>query len=94
MLLNLQFDAEASKLANKLIFSCEEYELTREDIIQLKKEKIVKYVQEEIFPERVPCQVLMFLENPKEAKMIFYNPNFMLPAETLEDNFLNKDLIE
>lgn len=94
MLLNLQFDPEASKLANKLIFSCENYELIREDIAELKKDKIVKYIQEETFPEKVQCQVLMFLENPRQAQIIFFNPDFIMPAEAMENYFLNKDLIE
>jgi hypothetical protein len=93
MLLNLQFDPEASRLARKIIFSCESYDLKPEDIAQLKKEKIVKHVQEENLPERIPCQVLMFWENYKEAKIIFFNPDFILPEKALEENFLNQDLI-
>ena len=94
MLLNLQFDSEASKLARKIIFSCESYDLKPEDITQLKKEGIVKYIQEEMLPERIPCQILMFREKPTQAQIIFFNPDFILPEKALEDNFLNKDLIE
>jgi hypothetical protein len=94
MLLNLQFDPEASKIGNKIIFSCENYELTREDIAELKKDKIVKYVQEETFPEKISCQVLMFLENPRQTQIVFFNPDFILPEKILEDHFLNQDLIQ
>lgn len=94
MLLNLQFDPEASRLAQKIIFSCERYELRQEDITQLKKDKLIKYVQEEYLPTTIPCQVLMFLENPNKAQIIFFNPTFILPEAALEDNFLNRDLIE
>ncbi len=93
MLLNLQFDPEASRLARKIIFSCESYELRPEDIVKLKENRIVKHVQEENLPERIPCQVLMFRENYKEAKIIFFNPDFILPEKALEDNFLNQDLL-
>jgi hypothetical protein len=78
MLLNLQFDAEASKISESLMFSCENHELLREDITQLKKEKLVQYIQEEDLPEIIPCQILMFLENPKKARVVFFNPNFIL----------------
>ena len=94
MILNLQFDPEASKIANKIIFSCEHFELTREDITFFKKEGIVKHVQEEIFPERIPCQVLMFWEKPTQTQIIFFNPDFVMPLEMMEDNFLNRDLIQ
>ena len=94
MLLNLQFDPEASKISNKIIFSCEHYELTREDITELKKDKILKYIQEETFPEKIQCQVLMFLENPRQAQIIFFNPDFILPEEILEEPFLNQHLIQ
>lgn len=94
MLLNLQFDPEASKLARKIIFSCEHFELTREDITILKKEGVLKYVQEEVFPEKIPCQVLMFWEKPTQTQIIFFNPDFIMPPETMEDNFLNRDFIQ
>lgn len=94
MLLNLQFDPEASKISNKIIFSCEHYELTREDITELKKDKILKYIQEECFPEKISCQVLLFLESTKEAKIVFFNPDFILPEEILEEPFLNQHLIQ
>lgn len=94
MILNLQFDQEASKLARKIIFSCESYDLKPEDIAQLKKEKIIKHVQEEYLPERIPCQVLMFRENYKEAKIVLFNHDFILPEKALEDNFLNQDLVK
>lgn len=94
MLLNLQFDPEASKIASKIIFSCEDYELTREDITELKKDKILKYIQEEYFPEKISCQVLLFLESAKEAKIVFFNPDFILPKEILEEPFLNQHLIQ
>ena len=94
MLLNVQFDPEASKIAEKIIFSCGKYELKQEDIIYFKKEKWVKYVQEEYLPESISCQVLMFLENPRQTRIIFFNPDFKLSEKAIEDHFLNRDLIE
>lgn len=94
MFLNVQFDPEATKISEKLMFSYEHHELLREDITQLKKEKLVQYIQEEDLPKIIPCQVLMFLENPKKARIVFFNPNFTLPKEITENYFLNKDLIE
>lgn len=94
MLLNLQFDAEASKISEKLMFSCENHELSREDIAQLKKEKYVQYIQEEDLPEIIHCQMLLFLENPRKARVIFFNPDVVLPKEVYENHFLNKDIIE
>ena len=94
MLLNIQFDPEASKISEKLMFSSEKYELTREDIQQLKKEKLIQYVQEENLPESITCQVLMFLDSPKKARIVFFNSNFTLPQEVYDNHFLNKDVIE
>ncbi|MEI7557302.1 MAG: hypothetical protein WCJ45_00115 [bacterium] len=94
MLLNMQFDQEASKIAGKLIFSCPDYELRQEEITQLKKDKLVRYIQEELLPEKIPCQILMFLEHPTKAKIICFNPNFIMPESIFENYFLNQDIIE
>jgi len=94
MLLNVQFDPEASKISEKLMFSCENHELSREDITQLKKEKYIQYIQEEDLPEIIVYQVLMFLDNPKKARIVFFNSNFTLPKEVYDNHFLNKNMIE
>lgn len=94
MLLNLKFDPEASKISEKIMFSCANHELHREDITHFKKEKLIQYIQEEDLPESIPCQTLMFLEDHKKAKIIFFNPTFILPEEVTENYFLNKNLIE
>ena len=94
MQLNAQFDSESSKMSQKLIFSCEDFELRREDIAQLKKKKLIGYVNEDDLPDVIPCQVLVFIEHLNKAQVTFFNPKFPLPLEVFDDPFLNKDLIE
>jgi hypothetical protein len=93
MQLNAQFDQESSIISQKIIFTCEDFELRREDITELKKKKYITYVEEKTLPELIPCQVLIFLENMK-ARVIFFNQDFTLPPEAQEESFLNKDLLE
>jgi hypothetical protein len=94
MEINAQFDAESSKISEKIIFSCEEFELTHSDITELKKKKLVSYIVEETLPRIIPCQVLVFIENPYKARVMFFNPRFVLPLEVFDEPFLNKNLIE
>ena len=93
MQLNAQFDSESSKISQKMIFSCEDFELRRENIAELKKKKLIGYVNEDDLPEIIPCQVLIFIEHVNKAQITFFNPKFTLPAEVLDNPFLNKDLI-
>ena len=94
MLLNAHFDQESSLISQKVIFTCEDFELTREDIAELKKKKYISYVEEKTLPEVLPCQVLIFLENASKARVVFFNQDFVLPSEAQEEKFLNKDLLE
>jgi hypothetical protein len=93
MQINAQFDQESSTISQKIIFTCEDFELTHEDIADLKKKKYISYVEEKTLPERIPCQVLIFLENMK-ARVVFFNQDFVLPPEVLKESFFNKDLID
>ncbi|MEI6118940.1 MAG: hypothetical protein WCP92_07110 [bacterium] len=94
MEINAVFDAESSKISEKIIFSCENFELTHDDITELKKKKLISYIAEETLPRIIPCQVLVFIENSTKARVIFFNPRFALPLEVFDEPFLNKNLIE
>jgi len=94
MEINAVFDVESSKLSGKTIFSCEYVELTQEDIAEFKKKKLIQYVNEDDLLRMIPCQVLVFLENINKAKVIFFNPRFVLAQEVFDHEFLNRNLIE
>lgn len=95
MQINCYLDKESSKLSEKLIFSCDKYYLSREDIKSLKNKKILAFVEEETLPEEISCQVLVQFENYNKVKIIFFNYDFIsLPEDVIEEPFLNKDLIE
>ncbi|MDD5376824.1 MAG: hypothetical protein PHH16_01775 [Candidatus Gracilibacteria bacterium] len=94
MHLSTLFDPEASELAGQLTFYCERFELSREDIEELKDKKLIRLVETESLPEIIPCQVLVQCETVTRAKITFFNPNFQLPEAVYDDPFLNRDLIE
>ena len=94
MEIHVEFDAESSKISEKIIFSCEEFELTHDDIADLKRKKLISYVVEETLPRRIPCQVLVFIENSNRARIVFFNQRFVLPLEVFDEPFLNKNLID
>ncbi len=94
MQLNAVFDHESSKISDKIIFSCDDIELTRKDIAELKEKKLISYVLEETLPEVIHCQVLIFVEAPLKAKVMLFNNDFVLPQEVEDEPFLNKTLIE
>ena len=94
MEINAQFDAESSKISEKIIFSCEIFELKRENITDLKKKKLISHIQEDDLPPRIDCQVLIFFENSNKAKVMFFNSNFILPLKVFDEPFLNRDLID
>lgn len=94
MHLDLQFDKESAKLAGKFIFSCENYELSRQDIAELKKKKLIQYIEENDLPESIPCQVLLITEHIHKAEVMFFNPTFELPAKVFDEPLLNKNLID
>lgn len=93
MQLKATLDQESSRIANKVIFSCE-IDLTHKDIIDLKEKKLISYVEESTLPESIPCQVLIFIEQPTKAKVMFFNNDFILPKEAEDEPFLNKMLLE
>lgn len=94
MHLSTLFDHSASELAGHLTFYCEHFELSREDIEELKERKLVRLVETENLPETIPCQVLVQCETVTRAKITFFNPAFVLPQAIYDDPFLNRDLIE
>lgn len=94
MLINAQYSAESSNLSEKLIFLCERYDLTREDIKELKSKKLLKFINEDDLPKAIPCQVIVHCETYRKAKLTFFNPRFNLPLEVYNEPFLNKDIIE
>lgn len=94
MQLNAVFDHESSKISDKIIFSCDDIELTRKDIAELKEKKLISYVLEETLPEVIHCQVLIFVEAPLKVKVMLFNNDFVLPQEVEDEPFLNKNLIE
>lgn len=94
MHLTTLFDPAASELAGHLTFYCERFELTHADIDELKEKKLVRLVETEGLPETITCQVLVQCETVTRAKIIFFNPSFVLPEAVYDDPFLNKDLIE
>ena len=94
MQLNAVFDHESSKISDKIIFSCDDIELTRKDIAELKEKKLINYVLEETLPEVIHCQVLIFVEQPLKAKVILFNNDFIVPQEAEDEPFLNKTLLE
>lgn len=94
MHLHAIYDKEASIMAEKLTFYCEKYELTRQDIMELKNKKLLKFVKWDDLPETISCQVLIHCEGINKAKVIFFNPSFELPKECFDQEFLNKDLLE
>lgn len=91
MEITAKLDSNASKIAQKLVFSCEYFVLQRDDIVQLKNKKFINFVKEDELPETIPCQVLIFVEGVK-AKFILFNPSVVI--EFKDESFLNKDIIE
>lgn len=94
MHLSALFDSGASELAGHLTFYSERFELSREDIEELKVKKLVRLIETDALPETIPCQVLVQCESVFRAKITFFNPAFVLPSAVYDDPFLNKDLIE
>ncbi|EKD29679.1 MAG: hypothetical protein ACD_78C00320G0018 [uncultured bacterium (gcode 4)] len=94
MHLSTLFDPEASVIADQLTFYCERFELSREDIEELKEKKLVRLVETDGLPKTIPCQVLVQCETVTRAKITFFNHTFVLPQAVYDDPFLNRDLIE
>ncbi len=94
MEIRAQYDADSSTISQQLIFSCDRFDLHREDIDELKKRKLIKLFKGDDLPESIPCQVLIQCETFSKAKVTIFNPSFEFAPEVLEEVFLNKDLIE
>ena len=94
MYITTKYDIESSKMFEKMVFAWDYFNLTREDVMMLKKNGLLKYVNGIDFPEITPCQVLVQFENYKTAKVIFFNTEEVLPKEIFNEPLLNKDLIE
>lgn len=94
MFLSLCYDLEASQLAEKIVFFDSSYVLCRQDIVDLKKKKLITYIDENDLPETLPCQILVSLEDSSKAKMMIFNPDYILSASVFDNAFLNKELIE
>lgn len=94
MHLTTLFDHSASELAGHLTFYSERFELSREDIGELKSKKLVRLIETDALPETIPCQVLVQCESAFRAKITFFNPGFVLPQAVHDDPLMNRDLIE
>lgn len=94
MFLNVLYDREASKIAGKMTFSSNEFVLQPHHILQWKNQGRLKLVDEDTFPENVPCQVLVQIEKYDTVKCMFFNPDFKLPAECYKIQFINRNLLE
>ncbi len=94
MQLHVKYDREASSIAEKIVFSCDTFELCRDDIIELKQKKLLRFVKWDDLPEALQCQIIVQYETFKKVKVIFFNPNVQLPKEIFNEPLLNKDLIE
>lgn len=94
MYINLNYDYDASSMSEKMIFTYDNYELERGDIIKLNQDKILKFVNWENLPEMINCNVILQFESPIKVKFIFYNTTFKMPEKVYLEPILNKNLIE
>ena len=93
MYLSLEFDKESSKALGKIVFYDPKFKFTREDLVLLKKKKLLKYIDEDTFPEQIDCQVLLTMEPNNIAKIIFFDPERILPSEISTQALYNKNII-
>ena len=89
-----KYDPQASAISEKITFFCDKYELRREDIADLKKRKLLNFVEEDTLPEVITCDTLIHLESFKKARIMLFNLAFLLPKECLEEPLLNKNLLQ
>jgi hypothetical protein len=94
MNLNTIYDADASKISQKLIFYSDKYNLTHEDLTKLEKNKLLNGVSLEFLPEEILCQALIQIENFNNVIISFFNTNLKLPDEIYDEPLDNKNLIE
>lgn len=94
MFIPAKFDYQASLISEKITFACDDCDLKREDIADFKHRQWLRFVDSATFPMMVPCQVVIYCENFKTAKIVFFNNNFELPESVYQEPILNKTLIE
>lgn len=94
MFLQVLYDLDASKAAEKMMFSCDEFIVEPHHILLWKKEWRLKLVDEDTFPEHVPCQVFVQVERFDRVKCMFFNVDYKLSPECYEEPLLNKNLLE
>ena len=94
MYIEAKYDPEWSLMVEKIMFSCKDFELHRQDIEDMKKKKLIKLVQSETLPDPVPCQVVVYFETWNKARIIFFDPEFIMHEEVYAEPFMNKDLID
>jgi hypothetical protein len=94
MNLNTIFDAESSKLSEKLIFYSDSYILTHEDLKKLEKSKLLNWVSLEFLPNNITCQAIVQIENFNKVIISFFNIQLKLSEEIYEEPMDNKNLIE
>ena len=88
------YDREASKIALKMTFVSDEFELQPYHIMMFKKEWRLRLVNEDNLPENMLCQVIAQPEKFDVMKYIFFNPDFIIPEECHEEPLLNKNLLD
>jgi hypothetical protein len=94
MYIKAYYDHEATLLSENPTFFCDAFEITREDIEILKKNKVLKLVKWDDLPDKISCQVIMQMEgNMKGLYMRFMNPMREMPAKCRDETFLNRDLL-
>jgi hypothetical protein len=94
MNLNTIYDAESTKISQKLIFYSDKYNLTHEDLKKLEKSKLLNWISLEFLPEEISCQALIQIENFNNVIISFFNINLKLPEEIYDEPLDNKNLIE
>ena len=94
MHITAQYSAKASQIAERMTFCCDDFELLREDVAEMKEKKLLKFVSAESLPQKIPCHVLMHCHDIRFMHTVFFNPHFPLPPEAYEEPLLNKDLLD
>lgn len=94
MFLEVLYDLEASKIAERMIFSADEFVLQPHHILSWRTNGWLKLVDENTFPENVPCQVIVQIEKYNQLKCIFFNMDFVIPEELYEEPLLNRNLLD
>lgn len=94
MKLSVRLDKDLTHMSQALIFSCDEYVLTHEDIAYLKEEKYIQFVKWDDLPQEIECKCMVTYQAFNRLKVMLYNDKLPLPFECHDEPFLNKDLLE